>query len=143
MNKYLLLFITTIMLFSCSKKQENSKKPSSKKIFEMYEMSEMAALMEEMYTGNEQLKQRIINGESLGDFPHDFLNIHKAVMTDKQENDSFFKKNASDFIQMQKLIYTDVKNAKENFNASIAICVKCHEVKCGGPIVRIKKLYIN
>ena len=60
-----------------------------------------------------------------------------------QENDDFFKQHASEFIKSQEEIYKDPKNAKEHFNASIDACVKCHEVKCGGPIVRIKKLYIN
>ena len=140
------LFILPIiaLFFSCEKKQENCELPAKEeKMFEMYEMSEMARLMEQMYVDNERLKQRIIKGDTIGAFPQHFLKIHKAVMTDKQENDEFFKSHALAFIQSQKMIYEDPKNAKEHFNSSIDECVKCHEVKCGGPIVRIKKLYIK
>jgi hypothetical protein len=142
--RFLVFSIASLLLFSCEKKKEQCEMPpKEEKKFEMYEMSEMAMLMEQMYVDNERLKQRIISGDSIGKFPQHFLNIHQAVMTDKQENDAFFKEHAASFIKSQELIYEDPKNAKEHFNASIGECVKCHEVKCGGPIVRIKKLYIK
>lgn len=143
MKHYFLLFLATIFLFSCNKKQENGTKYSGDKKFEMYEMSEMSLLMEQMYVDNERLKQRIINGDTIGKFPSHFLKIHSSLMTDEQENDTFFKQHANAFIKSQELIYQDSKNAKLHFNASIDACVKCHEVKCGGPIIRIKKLYIQ
>lgn len=138
-----ILVIATFLIISCSDKKENTTLPKDEKKFEMYQMSEMAMLMEQMYADNERLKQRILAGDTIGEFPQHFLKIHKAVMTDKQENDDFFKLHANKFITSQELIYSDPNNAKEHFNASIDACVKCHEVKCGGPIVRIKKLYIK
>lgn len=123
---------------SCSKDAENTK--SSK--FKMYEMSEMSALMEQMYVDNQRLKQRILKGDTIGSFPNHFLQIHKAVMTDPNENDTFFKEQAANFIKAQELIYQDPKNAKQHFNDGVNACIQCHEVKCGGPIQRIKKLYI-
>jgi len=138
-----ILVLVAFFTFSCTNKKENDALPKDEKKFEMYQMSEMAMLMEQMYADNERLKQRIIAGDTIGKFPQHFLKIHKAVMTDKQENDDFFKLHANKFIASQELIYNDPNNAKEHFNASIDACVKCHEVKCGGPIVRIKKLYIK
>lgn len=122
--------------------QKNSSSSEGKK-FEMYEMSEMALLMEQMYVDNERLKERIKKGDTIGEFPNHFLKIHKAVMTDEQENDAFFKEKAKEFIKAQELIYKDPKNAKKHFNESVNACVSCHKVKCGGPIPRIKKLYID
>lgn len=141
--RIVVVILATFLTFSCSDKKENSAPPKEESKFEMYEMSEMAMLMEQMYADNERLKQRIIAGDTVGKFPQHFLKIHKAVMTDKQENDDFFKSHATTYIAAQELIYNDPKNAKEHFNASIDACVTCHEVKCGGPIVRIKKLYIK
>lgn len=141
--RLLFFSIATLLLFSCEKKKEQCELPKEEKKFEMYEMSEMAMLMEQMYVDNERLKQRIVSGDTIGAFPQHFLKINEAVMTDEQENDEFFKEHANAFIASQTLIYEDSKNAKEHFNASINECVKCHEVKCGGPIVRIKKLYIK
>jgi hypothetical protein len=136
------LFLVLVISISCSNKKETNELPKKETEFEMYQMSEMAMLMEQMYADNERLKQRIIAGDSIGVFPQHFLKIHQAVMTEKQENDDFFKSHASQFISSQELIYSDPVNAKKHFNSSIDACVKCHEVKCGGPIVRIKKLYI-
>lgn len=111
--------------------------------FEMYEMSEMAALMEQMYVDNQRLKERIMKGDTIGKFPQHFIRIHKAVMTDETDKDAFFEEQAAKFIKAQELIYEDPKNAKEHFNNGIDACIQCHEVKCGGPIPKIKKLYIE
>ncbi|RTY95175.1 hypothetical protein [Flavobacterium sp. GT3R68] len=147
MKKYLLL-VGFCFLISCNKKEDKAECSSTssdkkEKKFEMYEMSEMAALMEQMYVDNQRLKERIKNGDTIGKFPNHFLKIHKAVMTDESENDIFFKEQAALFIKAQELIYKDPKNAKEHFNEGINACVRCHEVKCGGPIPKIKKLYIQ
>lgn len=117
--------------------------PANGKKFEMYQMSEMSLLMEQMYVDNQRLKERIKKGDTIGKFPNHFMKIHEAVMTDDKENDAFFKEQAALFIKAQQLIYEDPKNAKAHFNEGVNACLKCHEVKCGGPIPRIKKLYID
>jgi cytochrome c553 len=148
MKKLLLTAAFAAMLTGCikqeeAKKAEPKKQAPEKKEFVMYEMSEMAALMEQMYAENMQLKQRIISGDTLGTFPQHFLDIHAAAMTDESENDTFFKEQAAKFIEAQELIYKDPVNAKKHFNDAVSSCVKCHEQKCEGPIPRIKKLYIK
>ena len=147
MKKFLVLF-SIVLLIGCNKKFEKSQSTSesntkTEKKFEMYQMSEMAALMENMYVENEHLKERIKKGDTIGKFPSHFLQIHKAVMTDETENDTFFKEQAALFIKSQELIYEDPKNAKQHFNDGVNACVRCHEVKCGGPLPKIKKLYIK
>ena len=147
MQNFFLVLFTALLCFSCKKEEQSNscdkkESSSSEKKFDMYEMSEMASLMEQMYKDNEHLKKRIIKDDTIGKFPNHFLKIH-AVMTDKQENDAFFKAQAANFIKAQELIYEDPTNAKEHFNAGIDVCIQCHEVKCGGPIPRIKKLYIK
>lgn len=145
MKKYIFI-LCTFFLFSCKKEDNDavSKKTSSNEEgFEMYEMSEMATLMEQMYVDNQRLKERIKKGDTIGQFPQHFLKIHESVMTDESENDTFFKEQAKLFIEAQEQIYKDPKNAKEHFNKGIDACIQCHEVKCGGPIPKIKKLYIK
>ncbi|WP_313807047.1 hypothetical protein [Flavobacterium sp.] len=149
--KQFVFLLVTVLLFSCDKKKEQEEQvevqaeapKKEEKQFEMYEMSEMAALMEQMYVDNQRLKERIKSGDTIGQFPSHFMKIHSAVMTDKQENDAFFKEQAAKFIKAQEMIYKDPKNAKEHFNTGVDACIKCHEVKCSGPIPRIKKLYIQ
>ncbi len=149
--KKVFLLLVAISCFSCQnggKKAENEGEAcatdsTKSKKFEMYEMSEMAALMEQMYVDNQRLKERIKKGDSIGAFPSHFLKIHKAVMTDDTENDAFFKEQAALFIKAQEQIYKDPTNAKEHFNNGIDACIRCHQKKCGGPIPKIKKLYID
>lgn len=146
MKKTLLFSLVFAVFFSCQKKEEDKKacppKKEEKK-FEMYTMSEMAALMEQMYVENKSVKEKIIKGESLGKFPEYYLKIHTAKFTDESENDAFFKENAKLYIETQKLIYSDPTNAKQNYNKGIDACIACHESKCGGPIPKIKKLYLK
>ncbi len=147
----LTVFCWAVLLLGCQSPQKDTANESAiakdsvatGKKFEMYEMSEMSLLMEQMYVDNQRLKQRIQNGDTIGQFPSHFLKIHKAVMTDQDENDAFFKQQAAQFIHAQEMIYKDPANAKSHFNNGVDACLKCHQVKCAGPIPRIKKLYIQ
>lgn len=114
-----------------------------KKKFQMYELSEMSALMRQMYQLNEQLKERILEGEDLGDFPKSLENMLSAEMTDNKEIDAFFEEHAKSFLSLQEKIYQDSLNAKLHFNAAIDACIQCHRVKCTGPIPKIEKLLIK
>ncbi|MDI9258128.1 hypothetical protein [Flavobacterium sedimenticola] len=148
----LVLIFLILSVLSCQKKEaiKVEKKAAKEqcdtvggKKLEMYQMSEMAALMEQMYVDNQRLKERIQKGDTIGQFPQHFLKIHKAVMTDESDNDAFFKEQAAKFIKAQEMIYKDPKNAKKHFNNGVDACIQCHQQKCGGPIPRIKKLYIK
>lgn len=144
--KNLYYFLVVIFLFSCKNEDKQVKASEVKKTeeaFEMYEMSEMAALMEQMYVDNQRLKGKIINGDTIGKFPQHFLKIHESVMTDEKDKDAFFDEQAKKFIEAQELIYKDPANAKQHFNNGVDACISCHQVKCSGPIPRIKKLYIE
>lgn len=139
-----IIFLMLIFSFlSCNKKEKNSNCSQPKKELKMYQMSEMALLMEQMNVENSRLKQKIINHESLGKFPNYFNKIYSSKFTDESDNDSFFKEKADLFIASQKLIYENPDDAKKLFNEGVTACIACHEKKCGGPIVKIKKLYIN
>ena len=150
-NTYIATVLTIIVFATGCKKTEAVKTESSneaaakpkKKEFKMYEMSQMAALMEQMYVDNQRLKERITNGDTIGTFPKQILNIHTSALTDEDDNDVFFKEQAAKFVKAQQLIYSDPANAKQHFNDAVSSCVQCHEGKCEGPVPRIKKLYIK
>lgn len=142
--KYLMV-VFSVLFLSCNsnkseEKKENCEKP--KEEFQMYEASEMATLMEQIYVHNAQLREKIIKKDSLGKLPDYFSKISKATMTKGKERDDFFNEKAEIFIEAQSEIYTS-KNTKESFNTMVNACISCHEVKCGGPIERIKTLYIK
>lgn len=149
MKKIVFCFLGSLLISGCQKNQQpeqtviqEPKEQSSS--FRMYEMSEMAALMEQMYADNQRVKQKIENNElDFGEFPEYYLKIHSAQMTDPDDFDDFFKSEALKFVVTQELIYTDTVNIKENFNNMVNACIECHHKKCTGPIERIKKLYIE
>ena len=142
--KYLLAIVTLLFL-SCNQKKsevENATCEKPKEELKMYVASEMAVLMEQMYVHNNQLREKIIKNDSLGEMPKYFLNISEATMTKGKDRDDFFNNKAGFFLKTQSEIY-DSKNTKESFNTMVDACISCHEVKCGGPIARIKTLYIK
>jgi cytochrome c556 len=142
----ILVLLLVICFFSCQKKEkstsENNESCNKEKKFEMYELSEMASLMEQMYAYNLQIKNKIEKGEPVGNYPEFFNKIYTAKFTDSTDKDPFFDANAKAFIATQKLIYTDAEYVKQNFNAGVKACITCHQGKCGGPIPKIKKLFI-
>lgn len=147
MKNYFLYLLVTILFFGCQESQNSADTPKESEkssSFEMYEMSEMAALMERMYNENKTIKEQIENGNvAVGDFPADYLKIHSAVLTDPSDMDAVFKEYSEKFITAQQLVYTENTHPKENFNNMVNACVECHQKKCSGPIPRIKKLYIK
>jgi cytochrome c553 len=134
--KYLGAILLFLALISCNQEKEE-------KVFEHHEVSEMASLMKQMAHINEQLKERIKNGEALGEFPANFEKILTASMTKNQEMDDFFKQHAQLFLDTQKQIYDHPENARDYYNLSIDACIRCHEEKCPGPITRIQKLKLD
>lgn len=150
--KNFILTVLAISIFGCQQKKENIVKvidtdsdtiSTKAKSFMMYEMSELAMLMEQMYVENQRLKSKIIAKDSLGDFPEHFKNIHTSVFTDPSEKDTFFEEQSALFLVAQQKIYNDPENAKTHFNAAVKVCIECHQVKCSGPIPKIKKLLIQ
>lgn len=149
MKKLVIAFLGLFLLISCNKKADlkttevETKTDSLKnKKFQMYEMSEMASLMEQMFAYNTQLKERILNNEDLGTYPVFFDKLHTAVLTDSSDRDAFFNDQAFKFIEAQQLIYEESTDTKKRFNEMVQQCLDCHSKKCGGPIPRIKKLLI-
>lgn len=133
-----------LICFSCkdTKAVEQEVKPKESS-FELYKMSEMALLMEQMYVDNMRLKEAILTGDAVVDsLPAYYLSLERATMTDPSDRDLFFTTQLNLFLKAQRIVYEDPLDKKEHFNAMVASCIACHQVKCGGPIERIKKLLI-
>ena len=151
MNKFFIYVVISLLFFSCQKKEivkvssvkDSANCNSKEKKFKMYEMSEMAALMEQMYVENLNVKDKITKNKLLGKFPEYYLKINTAKFTDETDNDIFFKQNATLFLAAQKILFSDKNNLKEHYNNGIDACINCHKEKCGGPIPKIKKLYLK
>lgn len=143
-NNFFFFIYLSFILISCSEDIETATVAPSKDLkktdFEMYEVSEMTALMERLYANNQVIKRKIEAGETnFGDLPEDYIRIHSAVLTDPTDRDEFLERQAESFLEAQSLVYSDPTNAKANFNLMVNSCIECHKVKCSGPIERKSK----
>lgn len=139
MKQLIIVLLMSLVLFSCKAEKEQPKEELI-----MYQSSEMAALMNAMYEGNMTVKNKILEGESIGDFPETYLNIHNAVLTDPADRNASFEAFSKLYIQNMQLVYSGSKDSlKQNFNKAVNSCIACHKTTCTGPIPRIKKLLIK
>lgn len=144
----LLSCISILFLFSCNHAGEKVIPENSKKekiVYDMYEPSEMANLMNQMYAYNESVKNIIIAGEDIQGFPLEFLKIHSAELSDFKERNQTFESFSKLFIEAEKELYNPESDLSETerFNNVINLCISCHQTECTGPIPRIRKLLIK
>ncbi|MDX5326431.1 MAG: hypothetical protein LPK80_09235 [Bacteroidota bacterium] len=111
---------------------------------EMYETSELAGLMRQMYADNMALKEMVEQGKVPQSFPEDFYTIHTAQATDPDELDESFKIFADQYLKdMEAIVDSDPASVKMAFNKMVNTCVNCHQLYCQGPIPKIKKLMVE
>lgn len=141
--RFSILIIVSIFFLSCTTTKKEAPKNNKEELV-MYEFSEMALLMEEMYAANEDLKKKIINKEAIGEFSDKFLNIHSAVLTNPNDRDASFEVFSKAFLENQQAIFSaSPDEVKDQFNLMVNSCVACHKTTCTGPIPRIEKLLIK
>ncbi|MEX1383093.1 hypothetical protein [Lutibacter sp.] len=143
MRKLSILILGSIFFLSCDTAKNETPKNNEEELV-MYEFSEMALLMEEMYKTNEELKKKILNKEAIGDFSDKFLNIHSAVLTNPKDRDASFEIFSKAFVENQQAIFSaSPEEVRDQFNLMVNSCIACHKTTCSGPIPRIKKLLIK
>lgn len=147
------LIAATVLFVGCqnqaeetaSDSTEKAQKKSGKKP-EMYEASELAALMRSMYDRNLELGKRIEAGEIPESFPEDFYTIHSAEATPGMLHDTVFFKNMAEqyLVNMKKITEAESKQeAKIAYNEMIMTCAGCHQVYCQGPLPTIRKMKLS
>jgi hypothetical protein len=135
-------FIICLVVLSCNSTTKNQEVKKEKPL--MYEPSEMALLMRQIYEVNKVAKAQIIGKETLQSFPEKFMTIHSAVLTDSTDRDTEFDVLAEQFVNYQKSTFSSSSDSTVYyFNKSINTCITCHKTRCTGPIPKIKKLLIH
>ena len=139
--------ITMGFFFGCQEQPKQSVVPAAKAevVYDMYDPSEMAQLMNKMYAHNQTLKQDILAGNIPVEFPMDFMEIHSAALTKANMRNETFEHFSRIFIEAEKAIYDPnaLEPIEARFNTAINVCISCHQTSCTGPIPRIKKLLIK
>ena len=142
-----LFFLMVLGLLSCKEEKASisstEKTVTVKEPLQMYQLSEMASFMEDMYVAHEHIKEKALKGEAPDTLPYDLRKLHTATFTDAADNDETYQRMANVFIEYEKQMVKDPEHIKEHYNNSVKLCISCHQLKCTGPIPRIKKLLIN
>ncbi|WP_053992163.1 hypothetical protein [Mangrovimonas sp. TPBH4] len=140
----ILLFLT--VLYSCGEQPKEAVVETEVPIkYDMYVPSEMANLMNEMYNYKAELKQGILSGETPSRFPEQILKIHTAELSDFKDRTEAFEAMSKAFIEAEQRLFdsTSTESLKTRFNATVNLCISCHNMGCTGPIPRIQKLLIK
>lgn len=132
-----------LVFLNCEEK--NKKEVTQKIVYDVYKPSEMATLMNEMYDYNLAVKDSILNGHIPSHFPIDFMEIHKAEMTEGKSHNSVFNSFSEVFLKVQEDFHKtrDSTLVIQNYNMMVEVCISCHQTECVGPIPRIRKLLIQ
>lgn len=143
-KQYLIFAIGLVALvaISCNKQnattEQNCEKP------QMYETSELAQLMRDMYADNEKIKEKLLKGEWPDSLPDYFSKLHTAKATDPSDINETYKGLGNSYLQRFEELKSAPDSLKiESYNSLINGCVSCHQVYCNGPLPKIKKLLIT
>ncbi len=146
MHKFLIV-VVVFGLLGCKDEKATmpsiEKTTSTKEPLQMYQLSEMASFMEDMYVEHEKIKEKALQGKAPDTLPYDLTKLHTAQFTDASDDDEAYQRMANVFIEFEKQMVEDPENIQEHYNNSVKLCISCHQLKCTGPIPRIKKLLIK
>lgn len=145
MKQFIVIICLLVITSSCQNKVEEPVDKSEKIVYDMYEPSEMANLMNQMYAHNLKIKQDILAGKTPTEFPMDFMKIHSAEMSDFKSRNETFESFSNVFLNAEREIFNEDSEVPvdERFNNAVNVCVSCHQTECTGPIPRIQKLLIK
>ena len=145
MVKHVFIYLILFVFIGCKSEKKEQSKDDSKIVYDMYEPSEMANLMNDMYDYNLKIKKQILNGEVPQDFPLEFLKIHTAELSDFKYRNETFQAFSTVFIDAEKEVFNidGSLSLEQRFNNAVGVCISCHQTECTGPIPKIKKLLIQ
>ncbi len=136
----LLLFLLFTGIVACTK----GKKDVSANA--MYERSELATLMVDMWDENKKVKEDLVNGLDSVVLSGQHEKMFTAKPTDSSDLTPVFYNLAKGYNTLADS-FSNAGSEREikikRYNAVIDGCVSCHENFCSGPIPKIKQLYLR
>lgn len=130
--KYFVFAFIALSIFACS--QTNSSEKA-----DMYEASELSAMMREMVVWSRSAKATLAAGDTIQEIPQSFYDLAKQTATRGEHDEAAF--------QAMSPAYTDALKGIERrdsqqyfYDASIQACKSCHGIYCSGPLDVIQQL---
>lgn len=130
--KYIISLTIAITAIACGQSNNNEKA-------DMYEASELSAMMREMVIWSKDAKAILAAGDTIQDVPQSFYDLATQEATRGEHDEAAF--------QAMVPLYTSALSGIERkdsqqyyYDASIQACKSCHGVYCGGPLSVIEQL---
>ena len=136
MKKFIVIFTLIAIAFSCSpKKNHFINNPNGS--------SELATLMNQMYSDLYNVKAKIVKGKKVN-FQADYSTIMTAVPTDASMKNNTFEPFATALLyNVKELNNSTNANQLEAYKTIVQTCISCHNNSCPGPLMRIANLEIK
>ncbi|MCR9289233.1 hypothetical protein OAF63_01435 [Saprospiraceae bacterium] len=134
-----IVLIVTIFGLSCTQVQSNKATPLNPN-----GDSELALLMREMFDDGMRIKEQIKKGET-PKVSKVFKEIHTVEATEPEKaNSPEFEVFADAYLSsLEGLKNAASPHIPQSYNGVVESCMNCHRAMCPGPMVRIKKLYLE
>ncbi len=136
-TKYFILVLLVVVIVACGESNTRETGSTSDKA-EMYEASELSAMMREMVSWSKEAKQSLAEGDSIS-VPEKFYSLGEQEATRGEHDEEAFKTMVP--------LYTAALEGIERgdsqqfyYDASIQACKSCHAVYCSGPLSVIEQL---
>lgn len=106
--------------------------------------SELALLMRDMAVFMDSTRKHVVAGEERLPYPDRFKKMTTATATEGMMDHAVYDPFAEHFLTTLDGFYkAKKKNRAQAYNALVQACANCHMQVCPGPLVRIKKLYVQ
>ena len=106
--------------------------------------SELALMMRNMATFMDTAKSRTLLGVDRPPYPEQFKKMKTATPTEGMVENEVFDPFADFFLTTLNSYYKAKKKDRvQRYNALVQACANCHMQVCPGPLVRIKKMYVQ
>lgn len=107
--------------------------------------SELALMMRHMAAHADSVKAAVKRDADLPPFPKSFKGLMKAEPTEGMHIDPItFPTFAKDYEnKLERLYKVKKEDRNQAYNALIQSCANCHGTHCPGPLMRIKKMYVE
>jgi hypothetical protein len=132
--KLLIFSVIVFGVIACSQKDAGSGAEA-----DMYEASELAALMRDMVEFSKDAKAKLASGETIDSIPAHFWDLKTAEATRDEHLETPFQTMTEPYLKALEGIQRG-DSQQYYYNASIQACKSCHGVYCGGPMSIINQL---
>ncbi len=130
--KYFVFAFIALSIFACS--QTNSSEKA-----DMYEASELSAMMREMVVWSRSAKATLAAGDTIQEIPQSFYDLAKQTATRGEHDEAAFQAISPAYTDALKGI--ERRDSQQYFyDASIQACKSCHGIYCSGPLDVIQQL---